>query len=94
MILKFILDIILLIMSGVWQAIGWAVPEWDGGLYISNFFTLMGQYFHTGINGVYFLFGPSTISLITVAGIFLATRYLVFPLVVIIRRFFIKGGDN
>lgn len=94
MIVKFILNIVIWIIGFIVQISMPYVNSIQMIQYITRFLNFMFEFFQQGLNFLYLIFGdmiyiiaPSIISLLTF-------KYLVFPIVVIIRRIFIKGGDT
>lgn len=94
MILKFILDIIIEIISFIAGIMAQVIPEMDFLRYSREFFQLIADYSHVAINGLYFIFGEALFVITPFALFWLSYRYLIFPIAVIIRRIFIKGGDT
>lgn len=94
MILKFILDIIIEIVSFCASTLGDLLPDIDFIRYEKDLFNLVGEYSKVAVNGLYFLFGEFMFIVIDFIVIFFTYRYFIFPIAVIIRRVFIKGGDT
>lgn len=94
MILKFILDIIISIISFLFTTIANILPNIDFVRYYKIFFELIGEYMQIAVNFVYFIIGEAMFPLLTIAMFLLTYRYVIFPVVVVIRRVFIKGGDT
>lgn len=94
MILKFILNLLIKVVSFLFQIVSQVIPDIDFVRYYKGFFELIGDYMQPAVNFVYFIIGEAMFPIISFAIFFLIERYIVFPIVVIIRRFFIKGGDT
>lgn len=94
MILKLILDILISIISFLFTTIANILPNIDFVRYYKVFFELIGEYLQIAVNFVYFIIGEAMFPMLSIAIFLLTYRYLIFPVIVIIRRFFIKGGDT
>ena len=94
MILKIILDIILIIVEFIAKIQTAQFPQIGLQGYILEFFDLLADYYQVAINALYFIFGDALPIMLTFATALIGYKYIFFPIVVIIRRVFIHGGDN
>lgn len=62
--------------------------------FIQGLFEMLSNYMQVAVNAMYFTLGDSMYIFIVFAISYLTYTYTLFPIVAIIRRFFIKGGDN
>lgn len=94
MILKAILNILIMIISTLFQMISSVLPDMDFVRYYKVFFDIISNVMQSSVNFLYFMIGEAMFPLLTIANFLLVYRYLIFPIVVIVRRIFIKGGDT
>lgn len=94
MILRWILDIILMIMSLIISSASDIGNANEMGAFMLGFFETLANYYQTAFNAIYWTLGTATYFYIDFAISYTLATYLIFPVITLIRRFFIKGGDD
>lgn len=94
MLLKIICQILIKIISFIISLIALISPNMEFLEYFAKFLLLIDDVLEVSINCLYFLIGNAVQPFIVFSITMLGYRYLIYPIIVIIRRIFIKGGDT
>lgn len=95
MLFKLMLSIIIEIVAFLANIMVEILPDTELFIrYIHDFYELIGNYIQVIFNGLYFSIGEAIYPLTSIAISWMFIRYITIPFGLVIRRFFIKGGDT
>lgn len=93
MILKIILMVVTFIASIIINLVTAVIPSNNIHASLGDIITTILTWTDQALNFCYFLFGDTMFIVLPIAITILIAKYIVLPLIVIFRSFFIKGNE-
>lgn len=94
MIIKFIFQIIIQLIGFIYDKMADVMPTLQVINYITAFFDLLQNFLQQAVNFVYLCIGPAMYTILPLIIPFIIWKYTIYPIAIIARRVFIKGGDE
>lgn len=93
MILKAVLNILSVILSGIINMVTGIFPEWNIAQTGTELLTTLFEWTTQALNFVNFIFGDTVFILLPIATALLVLKYTIIPIVIILRSIFINSNN-